>query len=102
LPVYLLSEITGGGLEPSESDFVGMSREELESRLREFEQKEARLRRHLEELEDITQNAPGSHRSGVPSAETMKAEREIQTVVLALTELDRKRQELMIAMSVAG
>ena len=76
-----------------------MSREEFESRLMEFEQQEARLRRRLEELQDITQNAPGSHRPGVPSAEAMKAEREIHTVVLALTDLDRKRQELTVAMS---
>jgi hypothetical protein len=79
-----------------------MSREDIESRLREFEQKEARLRRRLEELQDITQNAPGSHRPGAPSAETMRAEREVQTVVLALTELDRKRQELTVAMSMGG
>jgi hypothetical protein len=76
-----------------------MSREELESRLREFEQEEARLRLRLEELEEKAQNAPGSHRPGAPSAETMKTEREIQAVVLALSDLDRKRQEITVAMS---
>ena len=76
-----------------------MSREELESRLREFEQEEARLRRRLEELQEVAQNAPGSHRPGSPSAETMKTEREIQAAVLALSDLDRKRQEIMVAMS---
>jgi hypothetical protein len=76
-----------------------MSREELESRLREFEHEEARLRLRLEELQEVAQNAPGSHRPGVPSAETMKTEREIQAVVLALSDLDRKRQEVTVAMS---
>ncbi|MFP5265605.1 MAG: hypothetical protein ACLGJB_27290 [Blastocatellia bacterium] len=78
-----------------------MSREELESRLEEFDREETRLRRRFEELQDITQNAPGSHRPGVPSAETMKVEREIQTVVLALSDLDRRRQELTVAMSLS-
>jgi len=78
-----------------------MSRDELESGLRELEQEEARLRRRLEELEDIVQNAPGSHSPGVPTAETLMAEREIQTIVLALTDLDRKRLELTVTMSLA-
>jgi hypothetical protein len=76
-----------------------MSKEEFESKLRHFEQEEALLRRRLEELEDVVQNAPGSHSPGVPSAETMEAEREIQAVVLALSDLDRKRQEITVAMS---
>lgn len=76
-----------------------MSREELESKLREFEQEESLLRRRLEELEDIAQNAPGSHRSGVPSTAATMAEREIQSIVLALSDLDRKRLELTVAMS---
>lgn len=76
-----------------------MSREELESTLREFDREETRLRRRFEELQEVAQNAPGSHRPGVPSAETMKAEREIHAVVLALSDLDRKRQELTVAMS---
>jgi hypothetical protein len=76
-----------------------MSREELESKLREFDREETRLRRRFQELQEIAQNAPGSHRPGVPSAETMEAEREIQAVVLALCDLDRKRRELTVAMS---
>jgi hypothetical protein len=78
-----------------------MAREEIESRLRDFEQEESRLRRRIEELQDVVQNAPGSHSPGVPSAETLKAEREIQTLVLALSDLDRNRQELTVAMSLA-
>jgi hypothetical protein len=78
-----------------------MSREELESRLLKLEQEEALLRRRLEELEDIVQNAPGSHGPGLPSAETMRAEREIQAIVIALTDLDRKHLELTVATSLA-
>ena len=78
-----------------------MSREELESSLRELEQEEALQRRRLEELEDIVQNAQGSHSPGLPSAETMMAEREIQAIVIALTDLDRKHLELTVAMSLA-
>ena len=78
-----------------------MTREEIESRLRDFEREESRLRSRVEELQDVVQNAPGSHSPGVPSAETLKAEREIQTLVLALSDLDRKRQELTVAMSMA-
>ena len=78
-----------------------MSRAELESKLLELDQEEARLRGRLEELQDIVQNAPGSHSPGLPSAETVKAEREIQTIVLALTDLDRRRLEFTVAMSLA-
>ncbi|HEX8186061.1 MAG TPA: hypothetical protein VF747_14960 [Blastocatellia bacterium] len=81
--------------------YIPMSREDFESRLRELEQEEARLRRRLEELEDVVQNAPGSHNPGSPPAETMKAEREIQTIVLALSDLDRRHQELTVAISLA-
>lgn len=76
-----------------------MAKEEIESKLRELEQEQTQLRGRLKELEDVTQNATGSHSPGVPSAETMKAEREIQTIVLDIVELDRKRQELSVAMS---
>ena len=79
-----------------------MSRAELESKLLGVEQEEARLRLRLGELEEIVQNAPGSHKPGLPSAETLKAEREIQTIVIALTGLDRKRLELTVAMSLAA
>jgi cell division septum initiation protein DivIVA len=78
-----------------------MTREEIESRLGDFEREELRLRRRIEELQDVVQNAPGSHSPGVPPAEILKAEREIQTLVLALSDLDRKRQELTVAMSLA-
>ena len=76
-----------------------MAKEEIESKLRELEQEQARLRGRLRKLEEIVQNAPGSHSPGIPSAEVMKAEREIQTIVLDIVELDRKRQELSVAMS---
>ena len=78
-----------------------MTREEIGSRLRDFEREELRLRRRIEELQDVVQNAPGSHGPGVPPAEIFKAEREIQTLVLALSDLDRRRQELTVAMSLA-
>lgn len=77
-----------------------MSREEFETGLKEIDQEELWLRRRLEELQDVTQNAPGSHRPGAPPAATIEAEREIQTVVLALSDLDRKRRELTVAMSI--
>ena len=77
-----------------------MAKEEIESELQGLEKEQARLRGRLGELEDIVQNAPGSHSSGIPSAEVIKAEREIQTIVLDIVQLDRKRQELSVAMSV--
>ena len=76
-----------------------MAKEEIESKLRDLEQEQARLRGRLRELEDVVQNAPGSHSSGIPSAEVMKAEREIQTIVLGIVELDRRRQEHSVEMS---
>ena len=42
---------------------------------------------------------PMPHRPGKPSNETMNVEREVRTVVLALSNLDRQRQELTVAMS---
>ncbi|MGA9768511.1 MAG: hypothetical protein WBV94_05690 [Blastocatellia bacterium] len=76
-----------------------MAIEEIESKLQELEQKQSRLRQRLRELEDIVQNAHGSHSPGIPSADIIKAEREIQSIVLDIVELDRKRQELSVAMS---
>ena len=76
-----------------------MAKEEIESKIQELEQELSRLRERLRELEDIVQNAPGSHSPGIPSAEVMKAEREIQIIVLGIVELDRRRQELSVEMS---
>jgi hypothetical protein len=76
-----------------------MAKEEIESKLQDLEQKQAQLRHRLRELEEVVQRAPGSHSPGMPSAETMKAEREIQTIVLDIVELDRKRLDLSAAMS---
>jgi len=76
-----------------------MIREASQSQLRQLEQEEAQLRSRLEELEDIVQSASGTHGSGVPSTETLKIERDIQTIVLAISDLDRKRQEITVEMS---
>jgi hypothetical protein len=73
-----------------------MSKVEQESRLEEIALREEYLRRRLNELEDLVQDAPGSHRPGQPSLETIEAEREIQGVVLELRDLDRKRQEVCL------
>lgn len=78
---------------------IELSKAELELGLRDIGEQEDRLRRRLNELEDIVQNAPGSHRPGYPSAQTLQAEHDITTVVLALCDLDRKRQELTVEMS---
>ena len=67
--------------------------------LRDIGEQEDRLRRRLNELEHIVQNAPGSHRPGYPSPETLQAERDITTVVLALCDLGRKRQDLIVEIS---
>ncbi|HVF89577.1 MAG TPA: hypothetical protein VNH22_05885 [Blastocatellia bacterium] len=71
----------------------------MEAKLQELDQEEGRLRRALEELEDVVQKAPGSHRSGVPSREIVSAERDIQKIVLRLSELDRTRQEVTVSMT---
>lgn len=76
-----------------------MSKEEIETRLKELEQEEAHLRRRFNELQDKVQNAPGSHSPGSPPPEIKEAEREVHAVVLALIEIDRKRQELTVAAS---
>jgi len=76
---------------------MSVAKEECELRLQDLQQAKARLRLRLRELEDIVQNAPGSHSPGNPSPETMKAEREIQTIVLAITDLDRKSVEITIS-----
>lgn len=73
-----------------------MAKEEIESKLQDLEQEQELLRARLRELENIVQNANGSHSSGIPSAEIIEAEREIQTIVLDISELDRKRQELSV------
>lgn len=78
-----------------------MSKYEIEKRLADLEAEESRLRRRLNELEDVAQDAPGLHRPGKASIAAIQAEREIQTLVLGLTNLDRRRQELTVAMSLA-
>jgi hypothetical protein len=76
-----------------------MSKEEIETKLRQLEEEEAQLRRRFNEFQDRVQNAPGSHRPGTPPPEIKAAEREVHAVVLALIEIDRKRQELTVAAS---
>jgi hypothetical protein len=76
-----------------------MSKDETAKQLADLQTEESRLRRRLNELEDVTQDAPGSHRPGKPSIAATQAEREIQTIVPGLIKLDRRRQELTVAMS---
>ncbi len=79
-----------------------MNREEIEAKLKEIEEEQLRLRRRFNELQDIVQNAPGSHTAGAPSPAVINAEREIHSVVLAICDLDRRRQELTVAASIGG
>ena len=76
-----------------------MGKDEIQEQIRALEQEEAELRRRFNELQDKVQNAPGSHRPGTPPPEIKDAEREVHAVVLALIELDRRRQELTVAAS---
>lgn len=76
-----------------------MAKEEFELKLREIDEATARLRRQLEELEIVVQNAPGSHRPGPVSPETLRAEREVRDLVLAIVEMDRRRQEVTVELS---
>ncbi|MFL6275951.1 MAG: hypothetical protein ACJ74G_12250 [Blastocatellia bacterium] len=76
-----------------------MAKEELELKRRKIEEETARLRRRLEDIENVVQNAPGSHRSGSISSETLRAEREVRDLVLALVEMDRRRQEFTVELS---
>jgi len=76
-----------------------MSKDENQEQLRALQEEEARLRRRFNELQETVQNAPGSHRPGPVPQEIREAEREVQAIVLALVELDRKRQELIVAAS---
>lgn len=76
-----------------------MAKEELELKLREVDEATGRLRRQLEDLQQTVQNAPGSHRPGHISVETLRAEREVRDLVIALTDLDRRRQEITVEMS---
>jgi hypothetical protein len=78
---------------------ISMAKEELELKRREIDEETARLRRRLEDMENIVQSAPGSHRSGVVSSETLRAEREVRDLVLALVEMDRRRQEVTVELS---
>jgi hypothetical protein len=76
-----------------------MAREELELKLREIDETTAGLRRKLEDLQNVVQNAPGSHRPGAISPETLRAEREVRDLVLTIVEMDRRRQEISVQLS---
>ena len=78
---------------------ISMAKEELELKRREIDEETARLRRRLEDIENVVQNAPGSHRSGTISSETLRAEREVRDLVLALVEMDRRRQDVTVELS---
>jgi hypothetical protein len=81
------------------NDPTTMAKEELELKLREIDEAMERLRRQLEDLENVVQNAPGSHRPGPVSQETLRAEREVRDLVLAIVEMDRRRQEATVELS---
>ncbi len=76
-----------------------MSKEEIQASIKQLEEEESQLRSRLKELQQVVQNAPGSHRPGTPSRDVLQAEREIRSIVLALIDLDRKRQEHTVALS---
>ena len=76
-----------------------MAREELELKLREIDEATAGLQRKLEDLQNVVQHAPGSHRPGAISPETLRAEREVRDLVLAIVEMDRRRQEISVQLS---
>ena len=76
-----------------------MAKEELELKLREIDEATERLQRRLEDLENVVQNAPGAHRPGPVSRETLRAEREVRDLVLAIVEMDRRRQEVTVELS---
>lgn len=76
-----------------------MARAELELKLREIDEATTGLRKKLENLQNIVQNAPGSHRPGAVSPETLRAEREVRDLVLAIVEMDRRRQEISVQLS---
>ena len=78
-----------------------MNKEDIKARLDELSAEESRLRRRLEELQDVAQSAPGSHSPGSPSPEAAQAEREIRSIVLRLVDLDYNRQDLTVALSLA-
>lgn len=78
---------------------TAMAKDELQIKLRETDEATARLRRQLEELQNVVQNASGSHRSGSVSAETLGAEREVRDLVLAIVEMERQRQEVTVELS---
>jgi predicted nucleic acid-binding Zn-ribbon protein len=76
-----------------------MASEELDLKIREIDEAMAGLRRKLEDLQNVVQNAPGSHQSGAISSETLRAEREVRDLVLAIVEMDRRRQEISVELS---
>jgi len=76
-----------------------MTKEELELKLRAINTGIAGLQRQLEDLENLAQNAPGAHRPGPVSLETRRAEREVRDLVLAILEMDRRRQEVTVELS---
>jgi hypothetical protein len=76
-----------------------MTKDELQLKLREADEAAARLRQRLAEMENVVQNAPGSHRPGPVSPDVLLAEREVRDLVLAIVDMDRRRQDLTVELS---
>jgi endonuclease YncB( thermonuclease family) len=83
-----------------EQQFDEMGIEEIEVRRQQLEAEEAELRRKLRELEQIVQCAPGAHRPGAVSRETLEVERRIQEIVLRLSDIDAEKREISILSSI--
>jgi L-serine deaminase len=83
----------------STDNLIKMAREELELKLREIDETTARLRQQLEALQNVVQSAPGSHRPGPVSLEARRAELDVRDLVLALVEMDRRRQEVTVQLT---
>lgn len=77
-----------------------MAEDTIEMKRAGLEAERASLLTKLKELENTVQNASGSHRSGHPSRSVLNAEREIQRIVLRLSDIDRDVIELNIEASI--
>ena len=83
----------------STNDPTTMAKENLELKLREIDEATARLRQQLEALQNVVQSAPGSHRPGPVSPEARQAELDVRDLVLAIVEMDRRRQEVTVQLT---
>jgi predicted nucleic acid-binding Zn-ribbon protein len=76
-----------------------MQKDEIQSRISELTEEEARLRSILRVLEDKAQAARDSLRISAVSDDVLRLDREIRDIVIRLSDIDRKRQELTVALS---